>query len=99
MVKTIYTKFMRRVLLIYKHYQFKTKLEYKSSCMEKSIVKVVDESFTSKTCGNCGYIKKDLKNAEIYNCNKCHLEIDRDINGVRNIMLKNLNQVVIAKQT
>ena len=48
------------------------------------------EYYTSKTCTKCGNIKHDLKNADIYKCNSCNLKIDRDTNGARNILLRNL---------
>jgi len=50
----------------------------------------VNESYTSKTCGRCGNINKELGSSKSYKCSKCHLEIDRDVNGARNIYLKNI---------
>lgn len=78
-----------RMMCTFAFYQFKTKLinkakEYNINIVEKN------EPFTSKTCGNCGNIKYDLGTAEIYNCKKCDLKMDRDINGARNILLRNI---------
>ena len=52
----------------------------------------VTEEYTSKTCGKCGFINKKLGANKIFNCNKCKLQIDRDLNGARNILLKFLTE-------
>ena len=40
----------------------------------------------------CGFINVLLGSKEIYNCPKCFLHIDRDINGSRNILIKMINE-------
>ena len=41
---------------------------------------------SSKKCSCCGEIKKDLKLSDrVYKCNKCGLEIDRDLNASKNL--------------
>jgi putative transposase len=50
---------------------------------------IVNESYTSKTCTKCGNIDRKLGYSKLYNCKKCSLEIDIDINGARNIFIKN----------
>ena len=47
----------------------------------------VFEDFTSKTCSNCGFLKKDLQ-GRTFICNACNKIFDRDINASKNIMLK-----------
>lgn len=49
---------------------------------------VADRYFpSSKTCSNCGNIKKDLKLSDrIFICNKCGFKIDRDFNAAINLM-------------
>jgi IS605 OrfB family transposase len=70
------------------YYSFLSKL--KKKCERYDIVlDIKNESYTSKTCTNCGNIKYNLGSNKIYNCEFCKLSIDRDINGARNIMLKN----------
>ena len=87
MVKTLNNK-VSRDLNNFKFYKFKEKL--KSKCKEYNIKLInYNEAYTSKTCGRCGNIDLDLGNKETYQCKKCGLKIDRDINGARNIMLKN----------
>ena len=49
----------KRVGLLMSLYKFKERLKYKCSINNTSYVEI-DESYTSKTCSNCGYYKKDL---------------------------------------
>ena len=70
-------------------YSFRMKLL--SKAQEKNVrVIIKPEYYTSKTCGKCGNIKSNLEGDKIYKCEKCGLTIDRDINGARNILLRNL---------
>ncbi len=72
-------------------YKFVTRL--KNKCKEKGKELIIrPEYYTSKTCGGCGWINKNLSNSDVYNCGSCGLCIDRDMNGARNIMLRNLNE-------
>lgn len=48
------------------------------------------EEYTSKTCTRCGRINHNLGSNKVFTCASCKLIIDRDINGARNILLKNL---------
>ncbi len=66
-------------------YEFRRQLEYK--CKFRGIELVVADRFypSSKTCSQCGEIKKDLKLKDrLYNC-KCGLSIDRDLNASINL--------------
>ena len=66
-------------------YEFKRQLEYK--CKFRGIKLVVADRFypSSKTCSQCGEIKKDLKLKDrVYNCS-CGLSIDRDLNASINL--------------
>lgn len=66
-------------------YEFKRQLEYK--CKFRGIELVMADRFypSSKTCSQCGEIKKDLKLKDrIYNCS-CGLSIDRDLNASINL--------------
>jgi putative transposase len=80
---------LSRSLMNLSYYKFLIKL--KNRCKEYDIELMIrPEYYTSKTCGNCGNIKHDLGNADVYNCKKCNIVLDRDTNGARNIMLRNL---------
>jgi len=66
-------------------------LKYKSDWYGRELVQI-DKFFpSSKTCSNCGNIKKDLtlKDRE-YNCSSCDLVIDRDYNAALNILKEGL---------
>lgn len=80
-----------RAMLGWAHYRFKMKLKAKA---EEYSCKVVDcnESYTSKTCGNCG-TENQIGGKEVWTCKHCDCVHDRDINGARNILLK---QVFLA---
>ena len=89
MVQRLVGKTNRRTLLGWSHYQFIQRLTYygqKHGCN----VQVVTEEYTSKTCGVCGSLQPTLGNRDLYCCKKCGTHIDRDTNGARNILLKNM---------
>jgi len=93
MVKSLrLPKKTKRMLYMYSYFAFKQRLLYKAS-LEEVKVFVVDESFTSKTCGRCGWQHHSLGGNKTFRCKECSLEIDRDFNGARNILLKHLSQV------
>ncbi len=77
-----------RAMLGWAHYRFKKKLKSKA---EEYSCKVIDctEEYTSKTCGNCGEISS-IGGKEVWTCKHCGCVHDRDINGARNILLKQL---------
>ena len=77
-----------RNLLQLKHYRFKERLKDKFDLIERTGVIECTEEFTSKTCTRCGVINNSLGSSEFFKCASCGLEIDRDINGARNIYLK-----------
>ena len=77
-----------RMLLTLSHFKFQEKMKYLCKKYQRKLL-IVNESYTSKTCTKCGNIDKKLGSSKIYNCKKCSLEIDRDINGARNIFIKN----------
>lgn len=78
-----------RELLSLCHYSFQMKLKYKCEALGRKMM-IVNESYTSKTCGNCGHIDNKLGSKKEYECLECGYKIDRDINGARNILLKHL---------
>ena len=78
----------KRVLGKLSHYQFRQRLQDK--CQEYGCQYLeVSEHYTSKTCSNCGNIKHDLGDNEIYKCKECKFITDRDVNAAVCIFLKN----------
>lgn len=88
MVGKLNSKISRSLYTLSFH-KFKEKLNAK--CKEYNIkIHSLSEPYTSKTCGKCGNLNNNLGNANVYNCTKCKLIIGRDINGARNILLRNI---------
>jgi len=48
---------------------------------------------TSQCCGVCGKLSKTYVDRE-KECDHCKIKINRDINGARNILLKNYKEVI-----
>ena len=78
----------RRILNLQSHYKFQMKMKYQGK-KYGSNVKIVNESYTTKTCGNCGRLN-DIGTSKIYNCVNCKLLLERDYHAARNILIKNL---------
>ncbi len=77
-----------RAMLGWSHYRFKMKLKAKA---EEYSCKIIDctEEYTSKTCGNCGEISS-IGGKEVWTCKHCGCMHDRDINGAKNILFKQM---------
>ena len=87
-------KHLSKAISSQKFFEFKTKLM--SKCKQNNIeLRIVDRFYpSSKTCSQCGKVKKDLKLSDrIYRCD-CGLTIDRDLNA--SINLKNAKKYKIA---
>lgn len=89
MVTKLHSK-VARAMLGWSHYKFKQFLKYKAEEYSCNVIEV-NESYTSKTCGNCGK-QQNIGSKEVFKCS-CGLVIDRDLNGARNILLKNASCV------
>lgn len=87
--KETMSKMIKRIGNALNIYQLKEKLKYRSKYTNTNY-KEVEESYTSKCCSNCKNYNKELKGEKIYKCKKCRIEIDRDINGAKNIMIKSI---------
>ena len=68
-------------------FEFRQMLQYKSEFNHRK-VHVADRFYpSSKTCSNCGNIKKDLTLKDrTYRCEACGLVIDRDYNASLNLL-------------
>ena len=71
------------------YYEFAQRLAFK--CKQHDVTfKLINERYTSKMCSCCGNLNDNLGGADIYSCQECHMTMDRDINGARNIYVKSL---------
>ena len=78
------------VLNALSHYKFQQHLLHKAEEHGCRVVFVTEE-YTSKTCGRCGRIGAVFKERE-KRCDHCGYRMNRDINGARNILIKNWSQ-------
>ena len=85
-------------LASFRHCSFFDRLMYKTREYSNCKVLEVNESFTSKTCSNCGFQKENLKNKDIYKCKNCKIVIERDINASKNIMLRYFTKRAVVTQ-
>lgn len=77
-----------RKMVTWAHYRFRQRLLFK--CRQYGCkVAIVDESWTSKTCSRCGGLDHSLGGKKVFSCPHCKMVMDRDINGAKNIFLKN----------
>ena len=79
-----------RMMLTWSHYRFREILESKAAEYPWCRVFVVNEAYTSKTCGACGRLNAKLGSSKRFKCPHavCGVEMDRDVNGARNILLR-----------
>ncbi|MEZ5672762.1 MAG: RNA-guided endonuclease TnpB family protein [Thiotrichaceae bacterium] len=61
-------------------------IEYKAK-LRNCVVVIADKFFpSSKTCSNCGEVKKNLTLANrVYECDSCGFTLDRDLNAAINL--------------
>uniref|UniRef100_A0A146M4Q7 Putative transposase R104 n=1 Tax=Lygus hesperus TaxID=30085 RepID=A0A146M4Q7_LYGHE len=79
-----------RSMLTWSHYGFRKRLVEKTREFTHCKVILCDESFTSKTCSECGNLNERLGPSKIFKCPMCKQESDRDFNASRNILLRYL---------
>ena len=79
---------------------FITKLDYKIAENQGKIVKIDRFYPSSKTCSNCGCVKKELKLSDrTYHCTECGFTIDRDLNASINILKAGLKMIEATDAT
>lgn len=77
-----------RSLLTWSHYRFKQRLFSKAREYKNVHIIICNESYTSKTCSECGTIHNKLGGSKTFKCPECKQISDRDINASRNILLR-----------
>jgi len=69
--------------------EFLRQIKYKAAWNAATIIEADRFYPSSKTCSNCGNVKKNMPLEErIYKCKNCGLKMDRDLNAAIN--LKNM---------
>ena len=81
-----------RAMCTWSHYKFQQVLLQKSQLYPWCKVIICDESYTSKTCGQCGTIHSKLGGNKVFKCpsKSCNYQADRDVSASRNILLRYL---------
>lgn len=76
-------------------YEFIRQLEYKCLWYDKTLSKIDTYYPSSQLCSNCGYKNPAIKNTKIreYDCPKCGIHHDRDINAAINILNEGLRLI------
>jgi len=78
-------------------FEIKRQLQYKSYWYGRKF-KIVNESYTSRTCSSCGYLHKDFNlNIREWNCPACEVSHDRDINAAINIRTVGITGIAFGK--
>lgn len=78
-----------RQMICWRHYSFKQRIKQVADRFTNVEVYERPEHYTSKVCTGCRNVKDNLGGAKIYKCQCCNLKVDRDVNGARNIFIKN----------
>ena len=87
-----------RQMCTWAHYRFRQHLASKAREYPHCEIIVTSEAYTSKTCGSCGFLHKKLGASKTFNCPSCHVILDRDVNGARNVLLRCLSRKALADQ-
>ena len=72
------------------HGKFMERLKIKVNSINNCSIIIVEEDYTSKTCGRCGKIHQELRNKRKFKCPSCGFYQDRDMNAARNILIRGL---------
>lgn len=75
-------------MLLLSHGKFRDRLINKVRQSKRNSLYLVNESYTSKTCSDCGAINTKLGGSKTFDCEECLMTLDRDVNGARNIFNK-----------
>ena len=77
-----------RAMYTWSHYAFKQRLLEMSQKYTHKKVLIVNEAYTTRTCGKCFTVNNDVGVSKVFECVNCGLEADRDIHAARNILLR-----------
>jgi transposase len=83
-----------RAACAWSHHAFRQRLQWSAFRRPGKHVLAVDEAYTTRTCGLCGTLNHNVAAAKVFRCvdPQCGVQIDRDVNGARNILLRELTR-------
>lgn len=81
-----------RAMLSQAHYRFRMLLAYKMQRVGGRLIECGEE-YTTKTCSNCGHVKHNVGGNAVYHCTNCDVDLDRDVNAAKNILIKNAEKL------
>lgn len=86
-----FRKEQRKEINKWNFFQFEQFLTYKAMAKGCQVV-YVDARYTSQRCSKCGHIHKHNRQCQsLFKCKKCGFQLNADLNGSRNIVLKYLD--------
>lgn len=65
--------------------KFRRQIKYKAEWYGKNVIEIDRFAPSSKMCHGCGFVNQKLKKEKFWDCPKCGLHHDRDINAAINI--------------
>jgi len=84
--RKIKTKTVRQMSVL-GHKMFLQRLKTKAIETNTNVI-IVEESYTSKTCAYCEFVKSGIFTSKVFKCESCGVKMDRDTNGSINIFKK-----------
>ena len=87
-----------RGMAVWAHYRFRQRLIHKCRMLGRCKLVVCNEAWTSKTCSCCGRLHHALGSSKVFHCPNpaCDVTMDRDVNGAKNILLKNYEALALG---
>ncbi|AMN84844.1 transposase ISSoc2 [Faustovirus] len=85
---------VNRKLYALSHYKFNELIKQIATRTGTTVIHCL-ESYTSKTCGNCG----NLQTCDVdrtFRCRACYYVADRDENACKNILIRSLNNYILS---
>ena len=87
-----------RAMYTWAHYAFKQRLLEMSQKYTHKKVLIVNEAYTTRTCGNCFVVNDNVGVSKVFECVNCGLEADRDIHAARNILLRYVSDLFVLPE-
>ena len=72
---------------LWSHYLFRQRLKSSAFSRPGKYVVETSEEYTTRTCGVCGQQNPCVGGSAVFKCPACEVQLDRDVNGARNIGL------------